>query len=158
MNALRIKQVATKVGLGQSTLYRMIADGSFPKPFEIMPKRNAWIEEEIDDWLAARAGRQVPPPVARTATDPVAQPLDGESLDELARRIAMRLTPHALWDLAEVAAYLHRSEQHTKQWIVSRDDFPSWIRIPSGKRVAEGARLLWRAKDVIAWAESHVEG
>ncbi|CAJ3314943.1 prophage CP4-57 regulatory protein (AlpA) [Burkholderia pseudomallei] len=118
MNALRIKQVAAKVGLGQSTLYRMIAEGGFPKPFDIAPKRNAWLEEDIDAWLAARAGRQPPAPAARTVADAVAQPLDGESLDELARRIAMRLTPHALWDLIEVAAYLHRSEQHTRQWIV----------------------------------------
>ncbi|CAJ2828272.1 AlpA family phage regulatory protein [Burkholderia pseudomallei] len=156
MNALRIKQVAAKVGLGQSTLYRMIAEGGFPKPFDIAPKRNAWLEEDIDAWLAARAGRQPPAPAARTVADAVAQPLDGESLDELARRIAMRLTPHALWDLIEVAAYLHRSEQHTRQWIVSQDGFPPLIRIPSGKRATEGARLLWRAKDVIAWAESHV--
>lgn len=157
MNALRFKQVATKVGLGQSTLYRMIAGGTFPKPFELVPGRTAWLEEDIDAWLAARAGRQTPPPITSTAPEAVAQPLDVESIDELARRIAMRLTPHALWDLSEVAAYLHRTEQHTRQWIVSQDGFPPWIRIPSGKRATEGARWLWRAKDVIAWAESHGE-
>lgn len=60
MNAIRIKQVAVKVGLGQSTLYRMIAEGRFPKPFEIVPGRNAWIESDIDEWLAERAGKQKP--------------------------------------------------------------------------------------------------
>lgn len=57
MNAIRIKQVAAKVGLGQSTLYRMIAEGRFPKPFELVPGRIAWIESDIDDWLAERAGK-----------------------------------------------------------------------------------------------------
>lgn len=59
MNAIRIKQVALKVGLGQSTIYRMIAEGRFPKPFEIASKRNAWIESDIDDWLAEKAGKKL---------------------------------------------------------------------------------------------------
>ena len=78
-------------------------------------------------------------------------------ITELAQEIAARLTPHALWDLAELAKYLHRSEQHTRQWIITQEGFPRPIRIPSGKSAAERARPLWRAKDVIAWAESHVE-
>ena len=77
-------------------------------------------------------------------------------LRELADKIAAKLTPHALWDLAEVALYLHRSEQHTRQWVVTLPGFPRPIRIPSGKG-AERARPLWRSKDVIAWAESQVE-
>lgn len=82
---------------------------------------------------------------------------DREHIDELARKIASRLTPHALWDLAEVAEYLHCSEQHMRQWITALDSFPQPIRIPSGKSAAERARPLWRAKDVIAWAERHME-
>lgn len=58
MRAIRLKEVSQKVGLGESTIYRMIAEGRFPKPFEIVPKRNAWIESDIDDWLAERAGRK----------------------------------------------------------------------------------------------------
>lgn len=58
MRAIRLKEVCQKVGLGESTLYRMIAEEKFPKPFEIVPKRNAWIESDIDDWIAERAGRK----------------------------------------------------------------------------------------------------
>lgn len=81
-------------------------------------------------------------------------------LDKLAKRIAEMLSPNALWEIANVAEYLHRSEQHTKQWIVKQDGFPKPLRIPSGKGEpghAERPRPLWRAKDVMAWAESHVE-
>ncbi|AYQ89310.1 AlpA family phage regulatory protein [Burkholderia gladioli] len=157
MKALRIKDVAAKIGLGQSTIYRLVAQGTFPKPFEIMPKRNAWHEEDIDAWLAERAGRDQHAPVINMAPA-VAAPLslDSETLAELARQIAARLAPHALWDMSEVAAYLHQTEEHARQWIVSQDEFPPRIRIPSAKR-AERVRFLWRAKDVIAWAESHVE-
>ncbi|WP_080439901.1 helix-turn-helix transcriptional regulator [Burkholderia ubonensis] len=165
MNALRMKQVVAKVGLGQSTIYRMIADGEFPKPFEIMAKRNAWLESDIDAWLEERvqcdgamehdqsSERRIQ---ATGSRESEAKASDRENIDDLARRIAMRLTPHALWDLAEVAEYLHRSEQHTRQWIITQDGFPRPIRIPSGKG-AERPRPLWRSKDVIAWAESFIE-
>ncbi|WP_186211120.1 AlpA family transcriptional regulator [Burkholderia gladioli] len=74
MKALRMKEVVEKVGLGESTLYRMIADGKFPKPFEIVPKRNAWLEEDIDAWIAERAGR-TPATADRRAADSATQPM-----------------------------------------------------------------------------------
>lgn len=67
MRAIRIKEVAEKVALGQSTLYRMIAEGKFPKPFELVPGRTAWLEEDIDAWLAERAGRK--PAAAAESSD-----------------------------------------------------------------------------------------
>lgn len=57
MKVLRMKDLVVKVGLGQSTIYRMMADGTFPKPFELMPKRSGWFDDVIDEWLAARSGR-----------------------------------------------------------------------------------------------------
>lgn len=73
MNALRIKQVATKVGLGQSTIYRMIAAGTFPKPFELVPGRVAWIESDIDAWLAERAGKRYQPEATSSTMQPMHQ-------------------------------------------------------------------------------------
>ncbi|WP_207000627.1 AlpA family transcriptional regulator [Trinickia mobilis] len=60
MRAINIKQVAAKVSLGQSTIYRMIAKGEFPKPFSLGGNRTAWLEEDIDDWLADKAGKPRP--------------------------------------------------------------------------------------------------
>ena len=57
MNVIGIKQVAEKVNLGQSTIYRMISKGLFPKPFALGENRTAWIESDIDDWLADKAGK-----------------------------------------------------------------------------------------------------
>ncbi|WLE60308.1 AlpA family transcriptional regulator [Burkholderia plantarii] len=157
MNVLRIAHVAEKVGLGKSTLYRMIAAGEFPKPIKITSDCNGWLDEDIDQWLAERAGRHQAALAINTAPAVAALSLDGENLAELARQIAQQLAPYALWDLSEVAKYLHRSEQHTRQWVITQDGFPRPLRIPSGKSATERARPLWRAKDVIAWAESHVE-
>jgi prophage regulatory protein len=57
VNAITIRQVASKVALGRSTIYRLIAEGKFPKPFQLVPNRNAWIESDIDAWLAEKAGK-----------------------------------------------------------------------------------------------------
>ncbi len=65
MRAIRIKEVIQKISLSQSTIYAMITKGEFPKPFELTPGRVAWIEEDVDAWLAQKAGR------APTATEPM---------------------------------------------------------------------------------------
>ncbi|RQR74790.1 transcriptional regulator [Burkholderia sp. Bp9015] len=36
----------------------MIATGTFPKPFELVLSRSAWLEEGIDAQLAERAGKR----------------------------------------------------------------------------------------------------
>ncbi|SDC25890.1 helix-turn-helix transcriptional regulator [Paraburkholderia lycopersici] len=179
MKAIRIKEVAAKVGLGQSTLYRMMADGTFPKPFHFVPGRIAWVESDIDEWLAGRVrggiseadathATEEPPAAAgqrilsvtdgaREAAPRSLDLIERNDIEALARRIAAWLSPHALWDLAEVAAYLHCSVHYTREAIILQDDFPRRIRIPSGGGASERVRGLWRSKEVIAWAESHAE-
>lgn len=62
MRAIRIKEVIQKVSLSQSTIYAMIAKDQFPKSFELTPGRVAWVEEDIDQWLAEKAGRPLESP------------------------------------------------------------------------------------------------
>ncbi len=57
-----------RISLGQSTIYRMIANGEFPKPFSLGSNRTAWLEEDIDAWLAIKAGRPIPRPVVTPQT------------------------------------------------------------------------------------------
>jgi predicted DNA-binding transcriptional regulator AlpA len=33
---------------------RMVADGEFPQPYLIGKRKQAWSEQEINDWLAGR--------------------------------------------------------------------------------------------------------
>lgn len=64
MKALKIKDVVEKVSLGQSTVYKMVAAGEFPRPFQIAPNRVAWVESEIDAWLTERAASRTTEPEA----------------------------------------------------------------------------------------------
>jgi len=52
---IRLREVRMRVGLGASTVYRYLAAGKFPRPVEIGGGRVAWLESEIDAWIASRA-------------------------------------------------------------------------------------------------------
>ena len=39
-------------------LMRLVGKGDFPTPVAISDRRVAWIEKEVDDWLASRANRR----------------------------------------------------------------------------------------------------
>jgi prophage regulatory protein len=43
-----------RVGLGTSTVYRYLAEGKFPRPVQIGGGRVAWVERDIDAWIADR--------------------------------------------------------------------------------------------------------
>jgi len=55
MRLIRLSEVLQKTGLSRSRLY---ADDTFPKRVKLGARGVAWVESEIDDWIAARiAGR-----------------------------------------------------------------------------------------------------
>lgn len=51
---IRRTEVEAMTGLGRSTIYKMIADGEFPKPIKLTRKAVAWPEDQIAEWLASR--------------------------------------------------------------------------------------------------------
>ena len=46
--------VLDRVCLSKTHLYRKINAGEFPRPVPLGPKRVAFLESEIEDWMAAR--------------------------------------------------------------------------------------------------------
>lgn len=58
-NILRFAQVRERTGLSRSTVYRRIRCGKFPVPLDLGNGRLGWLEDEIDEWVAARP-RHVP--------------------------------------------------------------------------------------------------
>jgi prophage regulatory protein len=60
---LRLRDVKQKSGLGTSTIYRRIADGTFPAPRSLGPNTVRWLQSEIDAWIkslpSSRSGEQV---------------------------------------------------------------------------------------------------
>ncbi|MDS0759154.1 MULTISPECIES: helix-turn-helix transcriptional regulator [Xanthomonas] len=49
---LRMSEVKARVGLSQTTIYARIKKGTFPKQV-LMGTLAAWLESEIDEWIAA---------------------------------------------------------------------------------------------------------
>ena len=54
---IRRKEVQTKTGLGASSIYAMMKQGDFPKAITLSERRVAWIESEIDQWIAERISK-----------------------------------------------------------------------------------------------------
>jgi prophage regulatory protein len=51
----RRPEVQSRTGLPTSTLYRRVAEGSFPKPIPLgSPRSVGWIAEEVDAWIDAQ--------------------------------------------------------------------------------------------------------
>ena len=49
--------VKAKVGLSKPTIYQKIRDEDFPPPVKLgagMRARSAWVESEVDQWIASR--------------------------------------------------------------------------------------------------------
>ncbi|WP_245639739.1 hypothetical protein [Paraburkholderia heleia] len=59
----------------------------------------------------------------------------------------------AMWDVAMIASYLHRSESVVRERVVCTPSFPAAIRLPN----AAGQKMqpLWCAQEVIDWTMSH---
>ena len=51
---IRLREVITRTGLSRSTVYAYIHDGRFPRPVSISARCVAWVEGEIDRWIAER--------------------------------------------------------------------------------------------------------
>jgi prophage regulatory protein len=54
MKLLRMRQVLEQTGLSRSVLYRLVDDGSFPRPVKLGERSIAWRSEDVDAWIAAR--------------------------------------------------------------------------------------------------------
>jgi prophage regulatory protein len=51
---LRLPSVMRVTGLGRSTIYRLMAEGQFPRPVLLASRAVAWRRADIDGWTATR--------------------------------------------------------------------------------------------------------
>ncbi|QCL96595.1 helix-turn-helix transcriptional regulator [Agrobacterium tumefaciens] len=49
---IRLNTVLSRTGLSRSTIYRKIAEGTFPPQFKISINGAGWHESEINRWIA----------------------------------------------------------------------------------------------------------
>ena len=48
---IRLPEVKLRTGLGRSSIYRKMADGSFPQPRKVGERAVAWHLSDIDGWI-----------------------------------------------------------------------------------------------------------
>lgn len=51
---LRLEAVKARTCLSRSTIYAYMREGRFPRAVTISERCVAWIEAEVDDWIADR--------------------------------------------------------------------------------------------------------
>jgi prophage regulatory protein len=54
LSVSRIAKVSIRVGFSISSIYRKVADGTFPRPIRTGPGAIAWLDSDIDAWLWER--------------------------------------------------------------------------------------------------------
>jgi prophage regulatory protein len=57
---LRLPTVQARTGLSRSTIYLQISQGIFPKPVNVGARAVGWLDAEVDEWIARRAGQRPP--------------------------------------------------------------------------------------------------
>jgi prophage regulatory protein len=53
---IRLKTVLSRTGLSRSTIYRKIAEGTFPTQLKISANGTGWHESDINRWIADPVG------------------------------------------------------------------------------------------------------
>ena len=53
---IRLKTVLSRTGLSRSTIYRKIAEGTFPTQIKISVNGTGWRESDINHWIADPVG------------------------------------------------------------------------------------------------------
>lgn len=51
---IKIGKVIERVGLSRAQIYKMVANGDFPRQINLTSRSVAWTENEIDAWIASR--------------------------------------------------------------------------------------------------------
>jgi prophage regulatory protein len=52
---MRMSEVSDRCGLSKSSIYSLIRDEKFPKPFKVIGRRgNVFVESEVTDWIYDR--------------------------------------------------------------------------------------------------------
>ena len=58
---LRLRKVLELTGLGRSTLYRMMAERTFPLPVKLGRRAVAWKSPAVEEWTLSRPPVSEPP-------------------------------------------------------------------------------------------------
>ena len=58
MRLIKLKEVMDCTGLGRSSIYSYIGEGSFPKSVPLGGRAVAWVESEVEEWILEKIGQR----------------------------------------------------------------------------------------------------
>jgi len=58
MKFMRLKKVMEMTGLARATIYKYMANDSFPKTVSLGDRAVAWIESEVSEWMLERVAER----------------------------------------------------------------------------------------------------
>ena len=58
MKFIRLTEVMARTGLGRSSIYNHMADGSFPQSVSLTARAVAWVEEEVQEWMFEKIAKR----------------------------------------------------------------------------------------------------
>ncbi|SGZ19792.1 AlpA family transcriptional regulator [Moritella viscosa] len=58
MKFIRLTEVKKMTGLGRSSIYSFMADGSFPQTVSLGGRAVAWVEKEVEEWMFERIAKR----------------------------------------------------------------------------------------------------
>jgi prophage regulatory protein len=51
---IRTRQVLEMIGVGRTTLWKMVQEGSFPRPVRITERNSGYLLEAVEEWMQLR--------------------------------------------------------------------------------------------------------
>ena len=51
---LRVKDLSEILSMGQSTIWKMVRNKTFPEPQQITPRLTVWTRQSVQDWVKSK--------------------------------------------------------------------------------------------------------
>ena len=74
---IRMNTVRDRTGLSRSTIYRKIAEGTFPAQLKISSNGSGWHESDLNRWIADPVRWHPEDGLRESPVSPIARPLTG---------------------------------------------------------------------------------
>lgn len=88
MQFIRTRQVLRMIGVGRTTLWRMVQEGSFPRPVRVTQRNAGYLLEAVEHWMQTRAQGLPWGPTTNLTSSPAEPAPRGRPKIALARHVA----------------------------------------------------------------------
>jgi prophage regulatory protein len=137
---IRLREVCQRVGLGQSTIYKLVMTGKFPKQVKLSERTSAWIESEVEAYMNARiVERDYQTPTGMSLASPYLR------MGEVMKRTG--LNHSTIYDLIRKGSFPKWADlpKRASGWL--KTDIDAWLELHTDTSLATKAGLSKNAKN-----------